>query len=281
MKIQKTRNKTNPIKILIETIGTIQNKPGVYAPFIAFALLEFIALILIYLAPRMPFLPVLGPPIRAFWGEKFLHYPANFLLIPKLASMSRTTLAVLAGSLLSGIAVAKIYGRPVKIAFKKYLTLFLIVFLIAVMFYGAFTIVNKLLIKYFMSGHKKLLFLGPGLWMGTGLYLLNFFIALLLQSVFAYAIPGVIHRDENLFKALIKSLVFFRKNIAITLILVGLPMLIYIPIIILNANTVFLISRFIPESVLYVSILSLIFSSLIIDPLITVSTALLYIRKNE
>ncbi len=262
METQKI-NKANPIKILIESIKTIQNNPAIYAPFIAFAVLELISLILIYLAPRMPLRPILGPPIRAFWGEKFLHYPANFLLIPKLASMSRTTLAVLAGSLLSGIAVAKTYGKPVKIAFKKYITLFLIVFLLTVLYYSSFNIINKLLR------------------MRTGLYVLNFTIALLLQSIFAYAIPGVINHDEKFFKTMVKSFSFFRKNFVITLILVGLPMLIYIPIIILNANTAFLISKFIPESILYVSILSLILSSLIIDPLITISTALLYIKKKE
>lgn len=281
METEKINFKTSPIKILIETIETIKNNPAVYAPFIAFAILELIALILIYLAPRMPFRPVLGPPIRAFWDEKFLHYPANFLLIPKLASMSRTTLSVLAGALLSGIAIAKTYGKPVKIAFKKYVTLFLIVFILTVLFYASFNIINKLLIKYFMSGHKKLLFLGLGLWMGIGVNLLNFFIALLLQSAFTYAIPGVIHRDEKFFKAMVNSFCFFRKHFVITLILVGVPMLIYVPIIILNANTAFLISKFFPESILYVCILSLIFSSLIIDPLITVSTALLYIKDKK
>lgn len=275
------KDRPSPVKIFIETIKAFQNNPAVYAPFITFALLELISLIFIYLAPRMPLRPILGPPIRAFWGEKFLHYPANFLLMPKLASLSRTTLAVLAGSLLSGIAVAKAYGRPVKIAFKKYITLFLIVFILTAMFYSSFNLMNKLLMKYFMAGNKKLLFFGPGIWIGPGLYVLNFSIALLLQSIFAYAIPGVIKHDEKFVKSLVKSFSFFRKNSVITLILVGLPMFIYVPIIMLNAHTGFLISNFFPEAVFYVSILSLILSSLIIDPLITISTALLYIKEKD
>jgi hypothetical protein len=56
-------------------------------------------------------------------------------------------------------------------------------------------------------------------------------------------------------------------------------MLIYIPIIILNNNTVLLINKFFPEVIVGVVFLGILISSLVIDPLVTVSTALLYLEN--
>lgn len=277
----KSSIKPAPGKILAQTIQTFKNNPAVYAPFAAYALLELVALIVIFLAPRMPLKPIFGPPIRAFWGEKFLHYPMNFLLLPKLASISRNILTVIAGALLYGIAIAKLYGRPVKTAFKKYVTLFLIILLLTIIFYAIAGVINKGLLKYFMAGNKKLLFFGPRIWLGPILYALNFIAAVLVQSAFIYAIPILFKHEYGLLKILVKAFNFFRKNFAITLMLVGLPMLIYVPIMILNARTAFMISNFFPESVLYTIILSIILSSLIIDPLITIAAALFYSKEES
>ncbi len=273
--------KPDPVKILAKTFQTFKNNPGVYAPFAVFALLELIALIFIFLAPRKPLLPLFGPPIRTLWGEQFLHYPVNFLLLPKLASLSRMGLSVIFGSLLSGIAIAKTYKRPSKIALKKYTSLFLIVFIMTIVFYFALNSTGKLLVKYFMTEHAKLLFLGPRIWMGPILFALNIIIAVVVQSAFIYAIPELILSDKKFFQAIFLSLNFCRKNLIITAVLIGIPLFLYIPIIILGNNTALLIDKMFPEIALLICIANIIVSSLIVDPLITISTALLYIDARE
>lgn len=268
-------------KILSATFTTFKTTPAVYLPFLVFAGVELITLIFLFLAPRPPLLPLLGPPIRTFWGEQFLHYPANFLLLSKLASFSRMGLSVILGSLLSGIAIAKAYKKPGKIAFKKYTSLFLIVFIITALFYFAINSTGALLAKYFMAGQAKLLFLGPRIWMGPILLSLNIIIAIVIQAAFIYALPELILNDKKFFQAIFSSLNFCRKNLFITLLLTGIPMILYIPIIILNNNTALLIDKMFPEIALLLCIASIIVSSLIIDPVITISTALLYIDKRE
>lgn len=280
--METTRSiKPGPVKVLAKTFQTFKKNPGVYLPFAAFALLELIALIVLFLAPRKPLLPLFGPPIRTLWGEQFLHYPVNFLLLPKLASLSRMGLSVIFGSLLSGIAIAKTYKKPGIIALKKYTSLFLIVFIITILFYFTINFTGKLLTKYFTAGHAKLLFLGPRIWMGPILFTLNIIIAVVAQAAFIYAIPELMLSDKKFFHAIFSSLNFCRKNFIITAVLIGIPFIIYIPIIILGSNTALLIDKTFPEIALLICIASIIVSSLIVDPLITISTALLYIDAKK
>ena len=282
-----------PLKnVYSKVIQAIKSNPVVFLPFAIFAAFEFISLIVIYLAPRMPLKLLLGPPIRAIWGEKFLHYPLNFILIPKLASLAKIGLTVILGSLLTGVATLLIYNiynktkinlkDVFKSTLKKYVSLFAIALLFTLIFYFLDKVASKLLIKYFVSGHTRLFFLGPKIWLGPILLCFNFILAIIVQSAFVYAIPILLIGGETLTKAVFKSFVLFKKLFVKTILLVSLPMLAYVPIIILQSDPAFLITRLFPEAVLLVTILSLIVSSFIVDLLITLAATNLYLtHKNE
>ena len=67
----------------------VRRYPIIVAPFIGVAMFEGFVLAVLFLAPRPPLSMALAPIIRAFWGEQFLHYPTNFLLLPKIFEYSR------------------------------------------------------------------------------------------------------------------------------------------------------------------------------------------------
>jgi len=279
-------------KVYNRTFQSFKNNPCIFIPFIIFALFESFALIIIYLSPRMPLRLIFGPPIRTFWGERFLHYPANFLLLPKLASLSRMGLTIILGSLLTGVATAiivDIYNKKIikikdsfKLAFKRYTSLFSIVFIFSIVFHILVKIVSIGLARYFIAGHSRLLFLKARIWLGPVSSCINFILGLFIYSAFIYAIPALIIDREKLIKSIIKSFGLFKKLFIPTIVLVGLPMLVYIPILVLNYNTLFLIYRVFPEFILLVSFLGIIISSLVIDPIVTVSATNLYlINKQE
>ena len=290
MSIPKTKN-PQISKIYQESFRALKAYPSLMLPFLIFALAEAACLIILFLSPRMPFIKIFGPPIRTFWGEMFLHYPANFLLLPKLESFSRTFLSVVIGSLLTGIAVSMVFAmhnkkRPglsasFRLALKKYILLFSVVFIINALFYGLEKIVTLGLVKYFQAGHTRLLFLSPGFWMGPILICINFVFAVLVQCAFIFSIPALIIDDDKLIKALGKAILLFKNFFGKTVILVALPMLAYIPIIVLNFNNAFLIDKLFPEIVLIVSILAIIISSLVIDLLVTISTTLFYLEIKD
>jgi len=271
------------------TFDALKKHRALLLPFVIFIAFELAALLFFYLIPRMPLRPIFGPPIRTFWSERFLHYPLNFLLLIKLASLSRMFLSVLIGSLTTAMAVFIVFdihnkkAINVKSSFmgslKKYAALFAIVFIFTALFYFLAKLVTVGLLKYFIAGHTKLLFLKAGLWLGPILTVLNFIIAILIQGAFIYAIPILLIEKQRLIPAIAKSFVLFKNLFLPTVILIGLPMLLYVPILVLGSNAGFLIDKVFPEFVLLVLILGAIVSSLIIDPLVVVSTTFLYLTK--
>jgi hypothetical protein len=278
-------------KVYNTTAKSLKENLALFIPFIVFALVESLVLIIIYLAPRAPLRSILGPVIRTFWGEKFLHYPTNFLLLPKLSSLARMGLSVVIGSLLTGMAVAMIFdiyhkkhprlSAALKAALKKYISLFTIVLITTFSYYFLVKAIAWGLLRYFIAGHNRLLFLRPRLWMGPILSVIVFILAVLIQSAFTYAIPILIIEKEKLVESIIKSFGLYKKFFLRTLLLVGLPMLTYIPILVLIHNAAFLINTVFPEYVLLVLFIGLIMSALVIDVLVTVSTAWFYLLNKE
>lgn len=273
----------------VQTLNYFKYNPLLFTPFAIFASFEFVAIFILYFSYHYPLSLIFGPPIRAFWGEQFLYYPFSLLLLPKLVSLARMALIVVLGSFLTGMAVQIVLDihnrRRIKLtrsfapAIKKYVSLFIVVFNYTALFYFITKLIKLLLTKYFATGHTQLLFLKPATWMGSVLSGVNLAIAILIQSAFIYAIPILIIEKEKLLTSIIKSLLLFKKLLVPTIFLVGVPMLIYVPIIVLTYNSAFLIDRLSPVFVVLVLILGTIISSLLIDPLVTVATTVLYLEN--
>lgn len=291
MTSQKTHT-PSIVTVYDTTVKSLKRHPALFVPFVIFLICDLISIAALYLAPRAPFIKIFGPPIRTFWGERFLHYPLNFLLLPKLTSLARMGLSVIIGSLLTGVAVAIMYdiynkkkpklGSAFGVALKKYLYLFIIVALFTLLFYFLVKLIPKGLVYYFIAGrHKQLLFLGINFWLGPFLLLVNFLLAIFIQAAFIYAIPLLIIEKEKLLKSIWKSFVLFKNLFIPTLILVTLPTLLFVPIVILQQKNAFLVYRVFPEIVLLVSILNAALSALVIDCLMTVSTTVLYLLQKE
>ena len=253
----------------------------IYLPFLIFAVVELLSLVFMYLAPRMPLKAVMGPIITTFWGDRFLHYPQNFFLLPKLALLARTVLSIFLGSLLTGAAVAYLYKKQFMTAFRKYTDLLIIVFVLTATYYVVYKVMTLLMVHYFSAGHAKLLFGRADLWLGPIRDLLNQLLALVLQSLFAYAIPVLILTDKKFFGAIVASFKFSVRHAILTLFFVGLPMLIAVPLIILNYNGPLLMLTFFPEIIFWLGVLGIVVNSLLIDPMITLSTAAYYASERN
>ena len=267
----------------LSAFRSLLENPRIFLPFLLFALAEFVALMLIFNFPRVPLIKIFGPPIRTFWGETFLHYPSNFLLLPKLAGLSRMFLAVLFGSFTTGAAIAIIIKskHPFKQALKKYASLFLIVFIFSGFYYFLQKAIFIGLAKYFIAGHSRLLFLKSGLWLGPILFCINFLLAIIIQAAFACAIPALIIDNKKFFPAILHSFVFFKRYLFATLVLVGAPLLLYLPIAVFNYNATVLMVKLFPEVILLIAILGIVISSLIIDLLVTLTVTSLYQSEKE
>lgn len=289
--MRSLKNSKALLKVYQNTFLSFKKNHLIYLPFLIFAVAEAISLILIVLAPRTPLVLIFGPPIRTFWGEGFLHYPANFLLLPKLASLSRMFLSLLLGSLLTGIAVLMLrdyYNNKrqtltsyFKVTLSNYPSLFLVVLIFTASFYFLTKVLILGLAKYFTGGHRQLLFLSARTWMGPILLFLNFLFIIFIQSIFVFAIPLIMIEKRKFISAIAGSFSLFRRMFLRTIILIILPMLLYLPIIILNYKAAFLIEELFPEAIFIVLFAGIIISSLIVDPVITISATCLYLLYKE
>jgi len=290
-KLFKNINKPSLVITYTKTISLFKNHPILMLPFFIFACIDCLVLTIIFLAPRQPLLPFLGPIIITFWGEKFLHYPYNLLLLPKLEYFSRMGLSVVFASLLTGMAVAMIHeahmkkpihlGRSFKSAMNKYVYLFIAVFFFTGLFYLIIRLVNAGLIHYFLSEGRSKSFLMTQVGLGPIILCVDFFIAMFIQAAYNYVIPTLMLEKKKFFRSLADAFLLFERLCIFTFLLVGIPLLSYIPIIIFNFNTMSLIQSFFPELVLIISFLGIIVSDLFINPIITASATLVFLETRE
>jgi hypothetical protein len=281
-------------KIYAATFKLFKDHRRLCVPFLILCLVQVVTLILLYFSPRLPLRYAFGPIIRTFWGPRFaatfIHYPSSFLLLPKLFQITSLSLSVCVGALTSGMAIAIIAAIQNKkktdllsitrLALSKYMYLFIIVVLWVVTLHYSAKLLN-LGAAYFFGFLFKLRVPKLGLIIVPFLTVMNFTLTVVIHSLLVYAIPVLIFEKAKLWKSILKSMSFFKERWVSTLILVGIPMLIYVPFSILLQKPGFLINKFFPEFVAHVILLGIIVNFLLIDPLITVSAALFYLSRRK
>lgn len=259
------------------TFGLFKQNPRVLIPFVLVGLFDLSILLLIYLAPRPPLSALLAPPIRAFWGERFLHYPFNLLLIPRLFDYGHTISTAFMGVLMTGAAIGMLKqakeGHKPNILFNlvKSLRMYLRLLVIWLVMFGLVSAAFKGLpaIFHFKQGAASQIALSAA-----------FFVSILIEAFFIYAMPAVIIEEKKAGAAIKRSISFSKSAFLPTLILVALPTLIYIPMIILRGKLPMLMSKVFPEAVLIFLAVGIVVS-VIIDCLITSSAAILFLNKKE
>ncbi len=265
------------IKAWKDTLRILSQSRNILLPFIIVGLVDIILLFIIYLAPQPPLSVILGPPIRVFWGERFLHYPLNLFLIPRLFDVAHTISTALTGVLMTGAAVRMledVHGglRPdLGRGLTKSLRVYLNIFVIWLVMFGLVSAVFKLLPVIFKpkQGMASFLVLGAG-----------FPISILIQTIFIYAIPAVVIEEKKIWPAIKRSASFCFGAFLPTLILVGLPTITYLPILILKGKLSLMASKILPEAILFFVGLGIIIS-VIMDCLVTSSTAVFFLNKRK
>jgi len=147
--------------------------------------------------------------------------------------------------------------------------------------YYILKIVDTVYLKHIFAPHPKLVKLCGGFWIGTILIAIKFLLSAFIQAAFIYAIPMIMLAEKRPIIAILESFKLFGRYWITTFLLIFLPMLIYLPIMALNLNNAFLIEKIFPEFIIIIALLGAIVNSLIIDPLVTVSTTILYLRHKE
>ncbi|MBI2093507.1 MAG: hypothetical protein HYT88_02125 [Candidatus Omnitrophica bacterium] len=184
------------LQVITETFHTLVTKRRLWIPFVFIAILEAALAFLIWLSPHPPFSKVLAPPLRYFFSDRILHYPAHLWFLYHAMKHVHLVAAILAGAFLSGVACVMTQQayQSKKISFRQALisnqVRFVTVTLVWILSWG----LGKLAIE--MLGR-----LVHTTWVSWAMVA----VALLLQALLVFAIPAVVFEKASWWKALLLS----------------------------------------------------------------------------
>ncbi|MBL7068996.1 MAG: hypothetical protein ISS34_03990 [Candidatus Omnitrophica bacterium] len=95
----------NIVRNWIDSFDLMTKKSFVTVPFIIWGFLEILALIFIYFSTGTPFMHITNPLIKKFFGEVFLHYPANLFIMPTLYYYANLLIFAAIGVFLSAVTI--------------------------------------------------------------------------------------------------------------------------------------------------------------------------------
>lgn len=263
------------VEIYQQVLEVFKSNPTIVLLFFVLALIDLAALLALFLSHSSPFSAVLGPVIRRFFGEQYLHYPANFELLPKIYGYAHLVIVTVIGILITGIVVKKIeayYGQQGKNpssvevlgpVIRKYLLL-VIVFLVTY-FIGAF------IVKLLMPLVPKTL---------VTQFIALFILGLFVQALFAFLIPAILIADEGFFKSLVQGFLLGIRKLPFTMGLISLPILVMIVLSFFKSLAPVFVRGDFPDIVLVILIAG-VFVSMIVDMLITSATTILYLKARS
>ena len=258
------------IDIYKKTITAIKQNPTVIILFMMLGLMDFFALIILFLSHSEPLSIVLAPIIRAFWGSRFLHYPDNFLLLPKLFNHAHLVILATAGILFSGIVTKKVeaYSNGKDIHTGQALVPVLKKYIVLVLAWGLTYFIYSLIIRKALP-----LFHLKSPWIQL---LIGYVFGVVMQAAFAFIIPSLLLSEQGLWKDLMLGLKLGVKYLGITSLVIAFPILLIAVSSIFKMLTPYYVS-FNPEIVLVVLGVSLVLST-VVDMVVTTSTVILFLK---
>ena len=240
----------------IESFKLMVAKPIVMLPFFIIAFFEALALELIYFSPRKPLYFIAGPIIRKFFGETFLHYPANLVILPRFFYYAQILIYIFIGALMTAISVGIIrnvrMGLTLKAkalinnALRRYLTFFIFGMIMVVAIFLLRRADTFIFLKLMRLASPRL----PQALLRLSPFLLTaflFFSNIILQTFLILAIPVIVIKKKSLLKGLGESIILGFRNFLSILTLIFLPFLVYFPITLLKTGATQLMEKTFPE----------------------------------
>jgi hypothetical protein len=265
----------NILNVWKRVLNFIKKYPNIIVPFICVAVFDYIFLTVIYLIPRPPLSYVFAPIIKAFFGEKFLHYPINFFIIPKLFNYAKNASGFIIGVLFTGIAISFLHqiehdcipqwDYGVRQTLKRFARLMAVWGIMILSFF----IVTKAFAYFTPFIHSKELIFG-----------IKFFINMFIQMVFVFTMPGIIIENRKVYASIIRSMAILKKHPFVTFLLVTVPGMLMVPSTYLYVKIPVLMSRTFPEITLYIMGAQILILN-IIDLIITLSATVMLLMYRK
>ncbi|KPK41321.1 MAG: hypothetical protein AMJ78_05770 [Omnitrophica WOR_2 bacterium SM23_29] len=266
------------------TFKMLARYPRILLPFFITAFAEGLVLTVFFYFPRPPLSFIFAQPIRAFFGERFLHYPDNFLLLPQLFYYGQVLVTMTVGVVMLGMAMGMVYeanteGEKVKIfgnfnrALRRYVTLaglWLVTFIISLIILRA----PRFLVIKFLQPTAPVRILLQVLFYG------GVVLTFIIEVLFIYAYPAIIIERRKFLGAIKKSFSISKRVFLTTIVLVITPRILDVMAMALKQKFVGLMNLTLPEITLVI-LAGGIAVTFVTDSLVFLTTANLFVLSKE
>lgn len=287
--MKRKNSERNIVFLLKRAIATLFEHKKILLPFFIIIFVQLLVLEILYFAPRYPLNIFFGPVISTMWSERYLHYPANLLLLPKLFQYVQIPIYIFVSSFFISVAI----GVMININDRKIILLRAIIKRTwpAYIHIVATAALSFLCMLFFLKIYgwafdyalnipddtpmlvdtlKRVIVEG-------GPYL-NLLFSVLVTTFFAYMFPIIVIERKRFWQALVINFEMVSRFFWITFLMVMIPSLCFVPMIILRNS--YAIQRSVPEVGILALILS-IFVIVAIDAVVYTALTSFYLFKKD
>lgn len=281
--------KSDTRSIWLNSIDLILKRPIVFLPFGIIALLEYLALEVLYFSTRQPLSFVLVPILRKYFSETSVHYPGNLYILPRVFSYAESFLYIAAGVFLTALAVHLIKSITLKTPVKLKISVRNVLkSYIAFIIYGILVIVLILLLRKadmlilakslkFLSGNfpNRARQITPFV-VPVFLFCTNVFMQIFLTAT----VPVMVIQKAPLWKALPRSILLGFRRFPTMFALVFLPLMLYFPVALMKVFAL-KISQLTSPEIIFGILISGIIAGAVINCFVFANVSQLLLEKKE
>ncbi len=275
------------IQLLQSSFYSLFEHKEILFPFSMIALIQIFVLEILYFLPRYPLSLFFSPIIRKLYGEAYLHYPFNFMIMPRIFQNLQIPLYIVVNSFFVGMAIAIIARinsdqkmdtkEVMKDTFRGYIHIICCAVIALVFVKGFFLLFGKIYARASIIGAttgikfliKRVILIGAPYW--------NLLLSVVVSTLLAYVIPIIIIDRSKIVGALINNFKTLRGSFMFTFIIVLIPTLLYVPVLLLRKS---LPTNIIPELHAVIIVLSIVVM-IIIDAISYTALTTYYLLKKE
>jgi len=226
--------------------------PSVLAPFVVFAALELLVLMSLAFFFVPPISTVMVPITAAVGGEKALHFPMHFILLPRTYNLVYLPLTIIVGFCLFGWAVSMMldYYEHIGVAVpeggRRKSTVLRSMFSLVVVGFVYVAVISVLQLLFGSAASRV-----GNIWASRLASLVGVAAVVCAQAFLVYAPFHVVAHAENPIAAIAKSVRFGRRRFGLTVLVLATVVLIHWPIDALLRYPDKVVLKFHPELVFF------------------------------
>jgi hypothetical protein len=269
---------------------TFVSNPTIVFPFLMIAFIQLLALEILFFSPRFPLSVFFNPIVTTLWGERFNHYPNNFLILPKLLQYVQVPFYVLISGYLVGVATSIIgaLNNGKKVSFRsacqdvlgQYIHILVATTISFMTFYGLYKLYSLLMVRALKISSMEGIFFMIKTVILQGLPYVNLLIGIFVTVIFAYVIPIIVLEKKKILSALGMNFKYLWKTFGFVSCLVLIPTLFYLPVLLVRSNVDAIAQTTFPE-IRVVALTGSILVTTFIDAVIYTSLTTYYLLRSE